>query len=152
MQLTIKVKGELVRRGLQDLAAEIPKVGRQQIRTAMERVKRIVQTYPPEPPNRVRYGTHAVLGRIITRAGRTGDYGKGWKIDPATNGYTISNDVAYAVYVSGDAYGGRQRTWKDGSMQAYGWHLTRDVVEKEVAKLPDEIEKEISIVARRHGL
>ena len=152
MQLTLKVKGELVRQGLQDLSAELPKIGRRQIRTMMERVKRVVQSYPPEPPHRVKYGSHSILGTIITHSGRTGNYGAGWKIDSVTNGYTIANDVSYAIYVSGDAYGNRQRTWKFGSMKAYGWHNTRDVVEAEVEKLPQEIEDEIVMVARRKGL
>ena len=152
-QLSIKVKGELVRKGLQDLADEIPKVGRQQIRDMMNRVVRKMQEYPPEPANRERRSSHSILGTIITRTGRTGTYFRSWKIEQVGNtGYKLENTAArkgraYAVYVGGDAYGNRQ-AW----MHVGRWNVTRDVVEEEVEKLPEDIEKEIVMVARRNGL
>ena len=152
-QLTIKVKGELVRKGLQDLSAELPKVGRRKIRDMMNRVVRKMQEYPPEPANRERRSSHSILGTIITKTGRTGTYFRSWKIEQVGNtGYKLENTAArkgkaYAVYVGGDAYGNRQ-AW----MHVGRWNVTRDVVEEEVEKLPPDIEKEIVMVARRNGL
>jgi hypothetical protein len=138
MQLSIKVKGELVRKGLQDLAAEIPKIGRQQIRTMLNRVARRMQEYPGERPGQ----TYKRTGRLFYS----------WKIEEIQNGYTISNTAArkgraYAGYVVGDAYG-TQQAW----MHKGRWLVTRDVVEEEVTKLPPAIEDEITMVARRSGL
>ena len=156
-QLTIKIRGEVVRQGLQDLSAELPKIGRRQIRDMMNRVVRKMQEYPPEPAHRTRSANHSVLGLIYTKTGRTGRYYKSWKIEQVTNGYKLSNTAEnrgfnYAIKVGGDAYGQRQGTWNGGSMKAYGWKLTRDVMDEEVEKMPDAVEKEIVMVARRVGL
>ncbi len=156
MQLTIKVKGEIVRQGLQDLSAEIPKIGRRGIRDMMNRVVRKMQAYPPENRNTViRTAQHSILGTIYltNKRNRTGTYFRSWKIEEVTNGYKVENTAArnghaYAVYVGGDAYGNRQR-WYHAKT---GWLLTRDVVEDEVSKLPKEIEDEITMVARRAGI
>jgi hypothetical protein len=153
MQLTIKVKGEIVRQGLQDLSAEIPKIGRRGIRDMMNRVVRKMQAYPPENKNTVvKYGWNSILGRtyMTNKRSRTGTYFRSWKIEEVTNGYKVENTAArnghaYAVYVGGDAYGNRQRLYHAET----GWLLTRDVVEDEVSKLPKEIEDEITMVARR---
>jgi hypothetical protein len=162
-QLTIKVRGEIVRQGLQDLSAELPKVGRRGIRAMLNRVVRKMQEYPPEPAHRTRSSSHSVLGLIYTKTGRTGRYFRSWKIEQVTNGYKLSNTAenkghAYAIHVGGDAYGQNQREWSGGkygtpgSMKAYGWKLTRDVVDEEVSSLPNVIEKEIMMVARRVNL
>jgi len=150
--LTIKVKGELVRQGLQDLSAELPKIGRQKIRAMMDRVKRKMQEYPSEPSNRTRTAQHSILGLIYTKTGRTGNLGRSWKIEEVPNGYRLDNAAArkgrgYAVYVVGDAYGARQAWMHQGR-----WNVTRDVMDEEVEKLPPEIEDEIVMVARRKGL
>ena len=138
MQLTIKVNGELVRKGLQDLTAEIPKVGRQQIRTVMNRIVRRMQEYPSE--------------RLGQRYRRTGRLFASWKIEEVKSGYTVANTAArkgraYGQYVVGDAYGTSQAWMHKGR-----WLVMRDVVEQEVEKLPQEIENEIYMVARRVGL
>lgn len=138
MQLTIKVNGNLVRKGLQDLTAEIPKIGRQQIRTVMNRIVRRMQEYPSE--------------RLGQRYRRTGRLFASWKIEEVQSGYTVANTAArkgraYAQYVVGDAYGTSQAWMHKGR-----WQVMRDVVEQEVEKLPQEIENEIYMVARRVGL
>jgi len=152
MKLTIQVKGELVRQGLQDLAAEIPKIGRRQIRTVTNRVVRRMQAYPG---NRIpeRTGEHPILGRIITKHTRTGLYGRSWKIEEVASGYRIENTAArkgrqYGVYVGGDAYGNHQQ-WYHAKTK---WLLLKDVVDEEILKLPPEIESEITTAAHRKGL
>ena len=152
MQLSINVKGELVRKGLQNLAAKSPKIGRQQIRTVINRIVRRQQAYPPEPAHRTRTARHPTLGKIFTRTGRTGLLGRSWKVSPTESGYTLSNTAkrkgrAYGQYVQGDAYG-QSQAW----MHKGRWELTRDVTEEEVAKLPADIEKAIMMVARKEGL
>lgn len=140
MQITVSVKGELVRKGLQDLSAEVPKVGRQQIRAAMERIKRRMEEYPEE--------------RAGQRYKRTGRFFRSWGIDPAGEGYVLKNTAKdprsgreYGRFVVGGARGDGQ-AW----MHAGRWQLLRDVVDEEVEKLPGEIEELIQTVARSKGL
>jgi hypothetical protein len=133
-QLSIEVKNaDIVRKGLQDLGAEIPKIGRLQIYQTEQAIVRRMKAYPPPPP--------------ASTYMRTGTLGAGWTITPTTNGYMIRNDTPYTKWVVGNAYG-LEQAW----MHVGRWQLLRDVQDEEVAKLPPEIEKEISAVARRLGL
>jgi hypothetical protein len=136
--LTIQVDGELVRQGLENVAAEIPLIGRRRIRTVANRIVRRMQEYPDERP-----------GQAYKRTGRLF---YSWKIEEVQDGYRISNTAAfrgrpYAAWVVGDAYGTRQAWMHKGR-----WHLYRDVTEEEIAKLPPEIVADINLVARRVGL
>lgn len=138
-QLSLTVKNaDIVRKGLEDLQAEIPKIGRLQIyRTEQHVVTRMREYWtinvPPELPSYTRSGTLS----------------RGYTISPTDRGYMIYNDTPYTKYVVGNAYGLKQ-AW----MHALpGRHrLLRDVQEEEVAKLPPLVEQEISMVARRVGL
>jgi hypothetical protein len=137
-QLTITVDSALVRQGLQNLEAEIPRIGRLQIyRTSQAIVRRMKEYWtmnvPPELPS-------------YTRAGRLAG---GWFITPNTNGYTTSNNMWYTKYVHGNAYG-LEQAWMHARPGRH--QLLRDVTEEEVEKLPPEVEREISMVARRVGL
>ncbi len=133
-QLSIQVIGaEIVRKGLQDLSAEIPKIGREQIYRTEQAMVRRLKTYPPPP--------------AASTYVRTGTLGGGWTITSNTNGYTLRNNTPYTKYVHGNAYGLEQAWMHQGR-----WELLRDVQDEEVAKLPPEIEKEISATARRLGL
>lgn len=137
MILSIRVDGELVRKGLQDLAAEFPKIGRQQFRFASERAVRRMQEYPSQRPGQ--------------RYQRTGRLFYSWRIDSDPQRYVIENTAArrgkrYGHYVVGDAYGTGQ-AW----MHRGRWLLFRDVVEEELDKLPPEIQEKILMVARREG-
>lgn len=154
MKLSINFNAEIVRQGLQDLAAEIPKIGRQGIRTVMERIKRKMQEYPAERAGQSVRQVHAVLGYTIVakRYRRTGNLGSHWAIEPLKNGYAIENTAQfkgrrYGRYVVGDAYGTGQAWMHKGR-----WKLMRDVVEEELQELPREIEDTIEMVARREGL
>ncbi len=138
-QLSISFNGaELVRKGLQDLSADIPRIGKQQIYRMEQTVVRRMKDYwtinvPPELPSYQRTGTLA----------------GGYFISQTANGYKIQNNVPYTKYVVGNAYG-LEQAWMHAKP---GRHkLLRDVQEEEIEKLPPEIEKEISMIARRVGL
>lgn len=141
MRISVDVRGELVRQGAQNLNAEIPQVGRRQIRTVLERIKRRMEGYPPERPGQ--------------RYKRTGRFFYSWGIDRVGNtGYVLKNTARspktrkeYGQYVVGNAYGLKQAWMHKGR-----WELLRDVVDQEVAELPDDVEKEIVMVARRENL
>ena len=134
MQLSVSLNGaDIVRRGLEDLSREVPRVGREQIYRTMQGIVRRMKEYPPPPP--------------FSSYTRTGTLGGGWHITPNGNGYTVSNGTPYTAYVVGNAYGLEQAWMHQGR-----WQLVRDVTEDEVSKLPEAIINEISLVARRVGL
>jgi hypothetical protein len=129
---------ELVRRGLQDLGAEIPRIGRLQIyRTEQNVVKRMKEYWtigrPPELPSYQ----------------RTGRLAGGYFITPNANGYTVTNNTPYTKFVVGNAYG-LEQAWMHAKPDRH--QLFRDVTEEEVEKLPEAISDEISLAARRIGL
>jgi len=137
-QLSLYFTGaELVRQGLQDLAAEIPQIGRLQIyRTEQAIVKRVKYPPPPELPSYQR--TYRLY--------------RGWTITPKSTGfagYTIRNNTPYTKYVVGNAYG-LEQAWMHA--RPGRWPLLRDVSDEEIAKLPKEIDDNISQVARTNGL
>jgi len=116
--------GEFVRKGLEDLEAEIPKVGRKRIYDALRRVLKRMRNEPPRLP----------------QYDRTGKMRAGWPLRPvrtgsADNAYRIYNDVEYTRYVVGDAEGLGQAWFHVGR-----WENFREVVEEEIANLPQEIE------------
>ena len=138
-QISFSVHGaDLVRQGLQNLGAEIPKIGQGQIYKAMQNVRKRMQEYmtinrPPQLPSYE----------------RTGTLSRGYHISKKVNGYTLGNPVNYTKYVVGNAYG-LEQAWMHAKP---GRHtLLRDVAEEEAGKLPPEILDEIDMVARREGL
>jgi len=140
MRLSIKiVNADVVRQGLEDLHDEIPKIGRLQIYRTVQAVIRRMKVYPPPPAG--------------SRYVRTYRLRNAWKIEPKENGYAVSADPVspkgrpYGRYVVGFARGDGQAWMHKGR-----WNLLRDVMEDEVKKLPNEIEKNISMVARAKGL
>jgi hypothetical protein len=133
-QLSIQITGaEIVRRGLQNLSAEIPKIGREQIYRTQQAIVRRMKIYPPPPPT--------------SRYVRTFALQHGWTITSRQDGYTTSNATPYTKYVVGTAYGTEQ-AW----MHVGRWLLLRDVSDEEVGKLPAEIDSHITQVARRENL
>ncbi len=132
MQLSIRVQGTLVRNGLQNLDAEIPKVSRLSIYRSSQRIVQRMKTYP---------------SRAGSKYKRTYRFRDNWIITAREDGYQTQNRTPYGRYVVGDAFGERQ-AW----MHVGIWTPLRDVAEEEVKNLPQEISKEIVMVARRNGL
>jgi hypothetical protein len=134
MQITINLKGvDIVRQGLQNLASEIPQVGRRQIYDNMNLITRDMEAYPEERPGQ----------KYI----RTGRLGFSWYIKNVDQGYMVYNPTPYGKYVVGNAYGQGQAWMHEGR-----WQLFRDVVEHNVSKLAQEIRDAIMLVARRNNL
>ena len=97
MQITIQVRNaELVKKGLANIRAEIPRIAESTIKAAAEKVVKRMQVYPPERPRQ----TYV----------RTGRLGSSFKITRSATGYTISNNAEakgrpYSRYVIGDTAG-----------------------------------------------
>jgi hypothetical protein len=156
-RISIHVKTDLVRQGLEDLFSEVPKIGRRRIRTIMERIKRAMQEYPPERTGQSAPTPHPIVGTVYAkvpgRYQRTGNLGSHWAIAETKNhdGYYVENTAErkgkpYGKYVVGSADGSGQAWMHKGR-----WKLFRDVTEQELKALPKIIRDEIVLVSRREG-
>jgi hypothetical protein len=155
MRLSITTNADIVRQGLESFAGEIPAIGRRGIYNTMRKIVAIVDkpgktiTYPVKwdtPKQRKAFFATDGWGRGIP-TGRTGTYAEGWEIVRLDNGYRIENRTPYAKHISGGAYGNTQsRIHKDR------WVLLRDASDKAIAQLPEEIQDELIVVARRERL
>lgn len=160
--LSVQVKGaELVSKGLENLADEIPKISAGRIYGRMYAAKIQLQRCPPQTnapqpfkTDKQRKFFFAALkdGRIKVPYQRTRTLAEGWEIQRTpsaqrnSQGYSLTNAVAYAEMVHGNAYGAGQIAYHRGN-----WPLMRDKVENEIKSLPQEIENNIKMVARRSG-
>jgi len=155
-QLTLKLDGaEIVRKGLENLAAEIPKVSRRRIYNTMLKIRTRMRTpgkavnYPvrwaSDRQRRAFFATNG-FGRGIPTA-RTDRYRMGWEISPVAEGYMLKNSVPYSKHVGGTAYATEQSPIHEGR-----WRVFRDEFDAEVKTLPAELEKDIKVAARRGGL
>ncbi len=155
-QLSIQVKGEMVRMGLQNLADEIPKIGRLQIyRTAMD-IRKGMQVKGSKPTYPINWDSVRQMKAFFASDGfgggiphtRTDEYITAWRVESiGDQGYRLVNTIGGAQYIGGNAYGQKQSRIHQGR-----WPLFRDVADAELVKLPENIEKEIKVVARRYGL
>jgi hypothetical protein len=153
-QITIKVDGQVVRKGLQDLSAEIPKVGRLQLYYSALRIRSRMAApgaKPSYPINWVSirqkkafFATDGFGGGIPHR--RTEAYQRGFEIVKLDNGYRLINNMPGAQYVGGNAYGQGQSQIHTGR-----WPFFRDIVDEETAHLAEDVQEQINIVARRMG-
>lgn len=136
--LSVKIdNGVLVRTGLQNLAADIPKIGREQVYRTMQRVYKTMRVYPPPRPTS-KY-TYRLRDSVTLK--KIDDAGYSIEIDPVARGRH------YGKYVVGDAKAASQ-AW----MHIGHWHLFADVVEEEVQKLPSAIEEHIKRVSKGYGI
>lgn len=127
-EITFRVDdgARVVRQSLQNLAGDIPKIGRTTIRETMERIVRIMKPYPAPPPG----STYRRTFRLKA----------GWKVQAAgATGYMIKNLAArkgrrYSKYVVGDASGKRQAKIHRGR-----WKLLREVAVAQARKLPKTV-------------
>lgn len=155
VQLTLKtsIDAQLVRQGLEDLTAEIPKIGRKRIYEAVLRVRGVLRT----PGARPTYPINWVSAKQKRAFFATDGFGGGipharrgmekrWDIVPVERGYRFENPAPGAVYVFGNYEGERQ-----SPIHAGRWAVFQEVVEKEIQELPEDIEQHITYYARGRG-
>jgi len=152
---SVRVRGDLVAKSLQELDAEIPKIGRQQIYNTVRKIKAAMRkpgkkpTYPikwdSDKQRRAFFATGGFGRGIPTR--RTGQYAAGWEIEKIESGYKVHNKFAGAKHIGGDAYGLSQSSIHKGR-----WAVLRDETDKAIETLPAEVGANIVTVARRKGL
>lgn len=152
--IKVKVEGKLVKQGLQNLSAEIPKIGRNQIYQVMVRSKKELRKEVPRPTYPIQWDSPRQKIKVIILLRyvlgmpyqRRGIYQKAFNIEKNEDGYTLVNESERAVYLSGDADGQGQSRIHRGR-----WPLMRDVVDNEMTKLPTAVVAHIVIVAKEQG-
>ena len=152
--MNMKVVGaELVRKGLEDLSQEIPRISRQRIYMTLTRARNILRKPAPRPSYPINWDSEKqrrfVLAMLRKRGGlpyrRSGKYQKGWNVAKAGNmAYTLTNDTPGAEFIGGDFIG----RWQSRVHQSR-WPVANDVLADEIDTLPNEIENNIASEARR---
>jgi hypothetical protein len=155
IQLTVNENSELVRSGLQDLDADIPKVGRLGIyRTAQRIVAKMRMPGDPStsPVNwdsekqRKAYFASDGFGRGIPTH-RSGNYQKGFQIVSLPDGYQVINDEQGAAYIGGDVTGHGQSMIHVGR-----WPVLANAVSVEIRELPTDVVAELRIAAAQREI
>lgn len=158
IQITVKVdeKAKLVRKGLQNLRAEIPKIGRETIYDELVEARRELSKQPsrPKPPGlwdserqRIAYFKSGGFGAGIPYK-PTGKAGRSWVIRKAGEiGWTLTNTFKAAVYLFGNWEGERQSVIHAGRRPNFF-----ETLRKHVERLPKTIQKHIDGFIRRTGL
>lgn len=138
LEIKISKNAKLVRDGLKNLDADIPKVSRLELYNTMLKIQKELQKYPPPPPKSKYIRTFKLrAGWTVLTKGKS----------PTRLGYSISNKVKYATLVMGDEFRNGQAWMHKGR-----WPLFKDVVEKMIDKLPTELNRNINLAARAKNI
>jgi hypothetical protein len=155
VRLSLRTIGaDLVRQGLEDLGAEIPRIGQRRIYNTMLRVRSRLRQPAPRPRYPISWDSERqrrfVMALLREQGGppyrRSGRYEKGWNIVKTGTGYRIENNTPGALHIGGDHSGHGQSRIHEGR-----WPLFQRVVEDEVKGLPPDVESHISYYARQRG-
>ena len=156
VQMTVKTKdADLVRKGLQDLTAQVPRIARKDIYTKMTEVRKIMRTPGKKPTYPIQWDSDKQRRFVLAmlRAAnnlpyrRTDKLPSGWTIERAgENGYKLYNPAPTAVYVYGNMQGERQ-----SKIHENRWPVMQEVVDAAIVELPPEIESHISYYGRSKG-
>lgn len=155
IQLSVKTTGsaELVRQGLEDLAKEIPLIGRKRIYEKMLTVRTALRKPGARPSYPIQWDSERQRRAFFASDGfgrgipsqRTGSEGR-WQIVKLAEGYRFEHPSPHAVYLWGNYEGARQSKIHEGR-----WPVLQPLVEAAIQELPPEIESHISYYARNKG-
>lgn len=153
--LEVNEDSQLVRQGLENLAADIPKVGRLGIyRTAQRIIKHMKQSGAPSTSpvqwdsllQMVAYFASNGFGRGIPTV-RTGEYQDGWVARPMDTGYAIENMTEGAKFIGGDEYGFSQSKIHQGRYPIFA-----NVALEEIYELPADVVDQLKLTAAEDGI
>lgn len=155
IRLSVKATGaEVVRQGLQDLNAEIPRIGRKGIYDKMRGV--LTRLRQPGAPSTspVNWDSEKqrrfVLAKLSAEDNlpyrRTGHNPRAWELVPLPMGYRLENPQDAAVYIYGNFEGARQ-----SKIHESRWPIMQELVEAAIEEMPSEIEQNISYYGRQKG-
>lgn len=155
VQITVKVGegAKLVRKGLQNLRAEIPKIGRATIYNELVKARQDLSKQPsrPKPPGlwdserqRIAYFKSGGFGAGIPYK-PTGRASRSWIIRKAGEiGWTLTNTFKAAVYLFGNWEGERQSVIHAGRRPNFA-----ETLKAHIERLPKTIQKNIDSVIKK---
>lgn len=165
VQLSLRIRGELVSKKFEDFTGEFKKVSVQRFRgrmiAARNRLVRAPSAYKNNPAHhwpegekgeRARAWWFAALadGRVNEPGEyeRSGKYESSWKLEKLEkgDGYRLRSTHAAAKWIAGDAYGEMQYHAHRGR-----WPELRGTVEEVKKELPRDIQGSVVLAARRKG-
>lgn len=155
VQMTVKATGaEIVRKGLADLEAEIPKIARRDIYDMMREVRSIMRTPGRRPTYPIQWDSDKqrryVLALLRSQDNlpyqRTDELPSGWDIERTGHGYRLFNRAPQAVYLYGNFEGARQSKIHEGRHP-----IVQQAVEAHIVDLPPAIEQHITYYGREKG-
>lgn len=153
--IRVTVDGKLVKKSLQNLEAEIPKIGTQQIYNTMLRARKRLKkpgarmTYPvPWSSVKQKIKVIIILKHVLNQMPyvRTGGVQQAFSIVKQKDGYDLVNETTRVGYLYGDAEGKGQIRMARGR-----YPLMREVVDEEFDKLPTAVVAHIIIAAKEQG-
>jgi hypothetical protein len=155
-KFTLKIHGQLVRQGLEQLDEEIPKVGRQRIYLRMLRIKTRMSADAPKPHYPIEWDSEKqkkfVLAKLRKEGNlpyrRRGQTRRGWALSQVNDGYRLSNEEPAAFFVYGDL----MKRKSQSRIHAGRWPLTKTVAFEELDQLPSEVSADIGAAKKRAGL
>lgn len=153
----LKIHGELVRQGLENLSEEIPQVGRRRIYLRMLRVKTRLGETAPKPTYPINWDNSEkqkkfVLAKLRKEHNlpykRSGKTQRGWTLTSLEDGYRLANEEPAAFFVYGDMFKRKSQI----TIHAGRWPLTKVIAFEELDTLPQEIQLDIEAAKKRSGL
>lgn len=157
IQLSVSVNKEaqLVRKGLEDLAAETPKVGRQTIYDELWEARQELAAPAPKISYPVNWDSEKQMLAFFASNGfgkgipynSTGASSRAWKLSATAIGWKLYNTFQAAKYLFGDATGKGQSNIHKGRRP-----LFRMVMEQHLQNLPQKIQDNLRKLIKRVGL
>ena len=159
VQLSVQVRdAQLVKKKFEDLTAEIPKIAEGRLRGRMESALKRVTTYPAPYAGKPkhhwasdkqrRYVMWAIkTGQIKVPYQRTGRFMNSWSIAKIEGGYTLKGTHPAAKHIVGTA----RNPDRQYHLHKTRWTPLRTAIEEAMKELPKDIEKNITMVARKRG-
>ncbi len=159
--LSVQVKSDEVRRNLTKFSAGLPRAVGEPLRVALEKARARMARSVPRPSYPINWDSERQRRAYFATGGfgggipshRTGAYEHSWRVqenpsnDRARYGYSLFSNVAYAKYVSGNAYG-----YGQSSIHAGRWDNLAQIVDEQVRRLPQSHRDVVYIFAQRSGL
>lgn len=158
IQLSAQVRNaNLVSKNFEDLTKDIPDVSKSRFWGRIEKARKVLANYPSKYAGKPKhewvsekqrkYVMWAIRQGIIkVPYKRSGRYGQKWEIVKLENGYMLKNTYAAARWIAGTARGEPQ-----ARIHQTRWAAMRPTVEDVMQELPKEVQKHITMVARKRG-
>lgn len=137
IRLTVVEKGlKRVRKGLENLRAEIPKVAKSRLRAVSEDIVKRMQKYPSQRPKQKYVRTYL--------------FRSSWNIADTKTGYRVTNTakrgrVEYPEFVVGTLTNPNRQAW----MHKGRWPVFAEVVTFVVERLPKSVKEHLQTAVRK---